>query len=221
MSTNIKKIRKKIDSLDEEILILFNKRAQEAINISKEKQKLEDVDNFYNPEREAKVLRRLQELNNGPLTNSNILKLYREIMSVCLSLEKPLRVSYLGPQGTYTQLAAQNHFGKSVLSIPEISVEKVFSSVEKRDSHYGVVPVENSSQGIVSSTLDMFMKSSLKISGEIEILINHNILSNSKKIVDIEKYMHTHSRLRNAKNGWKKICLNQKKLVPQVMLKQH
>ena len=101
-------------------------------------------------------------------------------MSVCLSLEEPLRVSYLGPKGTYTQLATQNHFGKSVLSMPEASVEEVFASVEKRDSHYGVVPVENSSQGIVSSTLDMFMKSSLRISGEIEILINHNILSIQK-----------------------------------------
>ena len=113
MSEDIKKIRKKIDSLDEEILVLLNKRAQEAINISKEKQKFENADNFYNPEREAKVIRRIQELNDGPLTNKNILKLYREIMSVCLSLEEPLRVSYLGPKGTYTQLATQNHFGKS------------------------------------------------------------------------------------------------------------
>ena len=194
MSEDIKKIRKKIDSLDEEILVLLNKRAQEAINISKEKQKSENADNFYNPEREAKVIRRIQELNDGPLTNKNILKLYREIMSVCLSLEEPLRVSYLGPKGTYTQLATQNHFGKSVLSMPEASVEEVFASVEKRDSHYGVVPVENSSQGIVSSTLDMFMKSSLRISGEIEILINHNILSNSKKLSDIEKiYAHPQS----------------------------
>jgi len=212
MSEDIKKIRKKIDSLDEEILVLLNKRAQEAINISKEKQKSENADNFYNPEREAKVIRRIQELNDGPLTNKNILKLYREIMSVCLSLEEPLRVSYLGPKGTYTQLATQNHFGKSVLSMPEASVEEVFASVEKRDSHYGVVPVENSSQGIVSSTLDMFMKSSLRISGEIEILINHNILSNSKKLSDIEKiYAHPQS-FAQCKEWLEKNVPNSKKI---------
>lgn len=212
MSEDIKKIRKKIDSLDEEILVLLNKRAQEAINISKEKQKFENSDNFYNPEREAKVIRRIQELNDGPLTNKNILKLYREIMSVCLSLEEPLRVSYLGPKGTYTQLATQNHFGKSVLSMPEASVEEVFASVEKRDSHYGVVPVENSSQGIVSSTLDMFMKSSLRISGEIEILINHNILSNSKKLSDIEKiYAHPQS-FAQCKEWLEKNVPNSKKI---------
>jgi|TARA_B100001059_G_scaffold236542_1_gene287649 chorismate mutase/prephenate dehydratase len=194
MSEDIKKIRKKIDSLDEEIISLLNQRAQEAVNISKEKEKNEPIDNFYNPEREAKVLRRIKELNKGPLSNENIVKLYREIMSSCLSLEAPLKVSYLGPKGTYTQQATQNHFGKSVLSIPHVSVDEVFSSVEKRDSHYGVVPVENSTQGIVSSTLDMFMKSSLKISGEIEISIHHNILSSSEKLNNIKKlYAHPQS----------------------------
>ena len=108
-------------------------------------------------------------------------------MSSCLSLEAPLKVSYLGPKGTYTQIAAKNHFGASVLSVPNSSVEEVFMSVERRDTHYGVVPVENSTQGIVSSTLDMFMKSSLKISGEIEMLINHNVLSNCKVLSDIKK----------------------------------
>ena len=194
MSEDIKKIRKKIDSLDDEILQLLNKRAQQAVNISKEKQKTKEIDNFYNPEREAQVIRRIKELNAGPLSDESLSRLYREIMSACLSLEAPLKVSYLGPDGTYTQLAAQNHFGTSALSLPCTSVEDVFSSVEKRESHYGVVPVENSTQGIVSSTLDMFMKSSLKISGEIEILINHNILSKSDKLLDIKKiYAHPQS----------------------------
>ena len=194
MSEDIKKIRQKIDSLDNDILDLFNQRAHQAVLIAKEKNKSKELDNFYNPEREAQVIRRIQELNKGPLSNESVLKLFREVMSACLSLEAPLKVSYLGPEGTYTQLAAKNHFGSSILSVPHLSVEEVFASVEKRDSHYGVVPVENSTQGIVASTLDMFMKSSLKISGEIEILINHNILSNSRSLDSIEKiYAHPQS----------------------------
>ena len=194
MTEDIKKIRNKIDLLDKDILELLNKRAQEAVNISKEKQKSNEADNFYNPEREAQVMRRIKELNKGPLSDQSILKLFREIMSECLSLESPLRVSYLGPEGTYTHLASKNHFGNSILSKACISVEDVFASVEKRDSHYGVVPVENSTQGIVSSTLDMFMKSSLKISGEIEIIVNHNILSKSEKLSHIKKiYAHPQS----------------------------
>lgn len=194
MTKDIKKIRDKIDSLDNEILELLNERAQQAVEISKEKEKSKSNDNFYNPEREAQVIRRIKELNKGPLSEDNIQRLYREIMSACLSLEAPLKVSYLGPEGTYTQLAAKNHFGSSILAMPCPSVEEVFASVEKRDSHYGVVPVENSTQGIVSSTLDMFMKSNLRISGEIELLINHNILSKSKSINDIKKiYAHPQS----------------------------
>ena len=194
MSKDIKNIRDKIDSIDSEILKLLNERAQEAVNISKEKQKSKKSDNFYNPERESQVMRRLQELNKGPLSNTDILKLFREIMSLCLSMESPLKVSYLGPEGTYTHIATKSHFGDSVLSCAFSSVEDVFASVEKRDSHYGVVPVENSTQGIVSSTLDMFMKSSLKISGEIEIIVNHNILSKSEKLGDVKRiYAHPQS----------------------------
>ena len=212
MSTDIKKIRQKIDSLDDEILQLLNQRAEQAISIAKEKQKQQESDNFYNPEREAQVIRRIQDLNSGPLSDDAITKLFREVMSACLSLEAPLKVSYLGPEGTYTQLAAQKHFGSSVLSMPHSSVEEVFLSVEKRDSHYGVVPVENSTQGIVASTLDMFMKSSLRISGEIEILINHNVLSKSRKIEDIEKiYAHPQS-FAQCKNWIEKNCSNIEKI---------
>ena len=194
MSDDIKKIRKKIDLLDEDILELLNKRAQEAVNISKEKQKSKESDNFYNPEREAQVMRRIKELNKGPLTDQSISKLFREIMSACLSLESRLKVSYLGPEGTYTHLASKTHFGDSVFPKACASVEDVFASVEKRDSHYGVVPVENSTQGIVSSTLDMFMRSSLKISGEIEIMVSHNILSKSENLSRIKKiYAHPQS----------------------------
>lgn len=212
MSEDIKKIRQKIDSLDDEILELLNQRAHQAVIIAKEKQKSKETDNFYNPEREAQVIRRIKELNKGPLSSESVLKLYREIMSACLSLEAPLKVSYLGPEGTYTQLATQNHFGSSILSMPYSSVEEVFASVEKRDSHYGVVPVENSTQGIVSSTLDMFMKSSLKISGEIEIQINHNILSKSKNLSDIKKiYAHPQS-FSQCKQWLEKNCPNSEKI---------
>ena len=194
MSNDIKNIRKNIDLIDSDIVDLLNKRAKEAVNISKEKQKSDNSDNFYNAEREAQVIRRIKELNKGPLTDKEISSIYQEIMSACLSLEAPLKVSYLGPQGTYTQAATQSHFGNSILSVPKSNVEDVFSSVEQRESHYGVVPVENSTQGIVSSTLDMFMSSNLKISGEIEIPIHHNILSKSEKFSEIKKvYAHPQS----------------------------
>ena len=194
MSDDIKKIRENIDLIDKDILELLNKRALQAVNISKEKQKTDDSDNFYNAEREAQVLRRIKDINEGPLSDQVLSCIYQEIMSACLSLEAPLKVSYLGPKGTYTQAATQAHFGNSILSMSQSSVEDVFSSVEKRESHYGVVPVENSTQGIVSSTLDMFMNSSLKISGEIEIAIHHNLLSKEKKISEIKRiYAHPQS----------------------------
>lgn len=194
MSDDIKKIRENIDLIDNDILELLNKRALQAVNISKEKQKTDKSDNFYNAEREAQVLRRIKEINKGPLSDQVLSCIYQEIMSACLSLEAPLKVSYLGPKGTYTQVATQAHFGNSILSVPQSTVEDVFSSVEKRESHYGVVPVENSTQGIVSSTLDMFMNSNLKISGEIEIAIHHNLLSKEKKISEIKRiYAHPQS----------------------------
>ena len=194
MSDDIKKIRENIDLIDNDILELLNKRALQAVNISKEKQKTDESDNFYNAEREAQVLRRIKDINEGPLSDQVLSCIYQEIMSACLSLEAPLKVSYLGPKGTYTQAATQAHFGNSILSMSQSSVEDVFSSVEKRESHYGVVPVENSTQGIVSSTLDMFMNSSLKISGEIEIAIHHNLLSKEKKISEIKRiYAHPQS----------------------------
>ena len=194
MSDDIKKIRENIDLIDKDILELLNKRALQAVNISKEKQKTDKSDNFYNAEREAQVLRRIKDINEGPLSDQVLSCIYQEIMSACLSLEAPLKVSYLGPKGTYTQAATQAHFGNSILSMSQSSVEDVFSSVEKRESHYGVVPVENSTQGIVSSTLDMFMNSSLKISGEIEIAIHHNLLSKEKKISEIKRiYAHPQS----------------------------
>ena len=194
MSDDIKKIRENIDLIDKDILELLNKRALQAVNISKEKQKTDESDNFYNAEREAQVLRRIKDINEGPLSDQVLSCIYQEIMSACLSLEAPLKVSYLGPKGTYTQAATQVHFGNSILSMSQSSVEDVFSSVEKRESHYGVVPVENSTQGIVSSTLDMFMNSSLKISGEIEIAIHHNLLSKEKKISEIKRiYAHPQS----------------------------
>ena len=170
-------------------------KEQRGCQYFKKKQKSDNSDNFYNAEREAQVIRRIKELNKGPLTDKEISSIYQEITSACLSLEAPLKVSYLGPQGTYTQAATQSHFGNSILSVPKSNVEDVFSSVEQRESHYGVVPVENSSQGIVSSTLDMFMSFSFKkISGEIEIPIHHNILSKSEKFSEIKKvYAHPQS----------------------------
>lgn len=191
MKDKFKKIRSEIDEIDQKVLSLITKRFQLAIDISKEKQKLGYKDNFYSPEREAEVLNNIAKLNKGPAKTDDILRIYREIMSVCLSLESPLKISYLGPQGTYTQVATQKHFGKSAEALPLASITDVFLSVENNDSHYGVVPIENSSEGIVTMTIDMFMSSDLKICGEIEIDIHHNFLSKNKDIEKIKKlYAH-------------------------------
>jgi chorismate mutase/prephenate dehydratase len=122
------------------------------------------------------VLQRIRERDQGPLDGDSVAHIFREIMSACLALEKPLQVAYLGPEGTFTQAAAMKHFGHAALCIPQGTIDSVFSQVESGDCNYGVVPVENSTEGMVSHTLDNFMDSPLKISGEVELRIAHHLL---------------------------------------------
>ena len=123
-----------------------------------------------------------------------MLRLFREIMSVCLAQQEPLKIAYLGPEGTFTQQAVNRHFGHSVQALGVSSIDDVFAQVETTDADFGVVPVENSSQGIVSHTLDRFVDSDLKICGEIEMAIHHNLLSQAKSLAGIERvYSHQQS----------------------------
>jgi len=187
-------IREQIDRLDEQIQELISDRARLAFRVRKSKgESLEAVD-LYRPEREAQVLRRVLERNRGPLSDDEMLRLFREIMSACLAQQEPLKVAYLGPEGTFTQQAVHRHFGHSVHAISLPSIEGVFEQVQAGDADFGVVPVENSTQGIVSHTLDMFLLSDLKICGEIELRVHQNLLTLAKSLPQIERvYSHEQS----------------------------
>ena len=172
----LRELRDKIDALDERIQSLITKRAQYAQAIAKIKQ-LNGDSQFYRPEREADVLRRVLERNKGPLPDEDVARLFREIMSACLALESPLKIAFLGPAGTFTQDAALKHFGNSVETLPLAAIDEVFREVESGNANFGVVPVENSTEGVVNHTLDMFAVSSLKICGEVMLRVHHHLLA--------------------------------------------
>ena len=131
---------------------------------------------FYRPEREAEVLRKALKRNKGPLRDEEIARLFREIMSACLAQQEPLKVAFLGPEGTFTQAAVLKHFGSSVRALPLDAIDEVFHEVEGGVADFGVVPIENSTEGTVNHTLDMFLGSSLKICGEVELRVNHHLM---------------------------------------------
>lgn len=168
-------LRDKIDSLDQQIMANISQRAQFAQEVAQVKKNLGDVA-YYRPEREAQVLRRVMESNTGPIDNEDMARLFRQIMSTCLALEQPIKVAFLGPEGTFTQEAALKHFGASAISVPMSAIDEVFREVSAGACHYGVVPVENSTEGVISHTLDSFMESSIKICGEVELRIHHHFM---------------------------------------------
>jgi len=192
--TALGEVRQKIDALDAQIQILISDRARLAWAVRETKGALDNAVDYYRPEREAQVLRGVRERNEGPISDAEMLRLFREIMSVCLAQQEPLKIAYLGPEGTFTQQAVSRHFGHSVQALGVSSIDDVFAQVETTDADFGVVPVENSSQGIVSHTLDRFVDSDLKICGEIEMAIHHNLLSQAKSLAGIERvYSHQQS----------------------------
>jgi chorismate mutase / prephenate dehydratase len=172
---SLQDLRGQIDSLDQQLLALISDRARCAQQVAEVKIR-EGATDFYRPEREAQVLRQIMDRNQGPLGDEDVARLFREIMSACLALEKPVTVAYLGPEGTFTQEAVLKHFGQAVKSSPMFAIDEVFREVEAGAVNYGVVPVENSSEGVVNHTLDSFIDSSLKICGEVELRIHHNFL---------------------------------------------
>ena len=190
----LKLVRTQIDVLDAQIQTLISDRARLATAVRESKGNLANAVDYYRPEREAEVLKAVRERNEGPISDTDMLRLFREIMSVCLAQQEPLKIAYLGPEGTFTQQAVNRHFGHSVLALGVGGITDVFRQVETREADFGVVPVENSSQGIVSHTLDRFVESDLKICGEIEMAIHHNILSQAKGLAEIERiYSHQQS----------------------------
>lgn len=184
MSANEQKlagIRQQIDAIDKQIHDLLNQRARCAQDVAEVKLAAlndgQDTAVFYRPEREAQVLRAVIERNNGPLPGDQVAHIFREIMSSCLALEEPLRVAYLGPKGTFTQAAARKQFGAAAQAVPYASVDRIFAAVERDECGYGVVPVENSTEGMVNHTLDCLANSKLTICGEVEIPIHLHLLT--------------------------------------------
>ncbi|WP_064748197.1 prephenate dehydratase [Lysobacter antibioticus] len=187
-------LRERIDGIDRHIQQLIGERAQFANQVGKAKGKLAAAVDYYRPEREAQVLRRVVDRNDGPLNDEVLVRLFREIMSACLAQQEPLKIGFLGPEGTHSQQAVYKHFGHSIHGLPLSSIEEVFQEVEAGNADFGVVPVENSTQGTIQSTLDMFLTSRLKISGEVELRVHQHLLSRSGRIEDIERvYSHPQS----------------------------
>lgn len=184
--SQLKAIREKIDAIDEKIQALISERASYAKQVAKTKQEAGSPD-YYRPEREAEVLRQILARNEGPVSDDEMARLFREIMSVCLALESPLTVAYLGPEGTFTQQAALKQFGHSVNILALNAIDEVFREVESGNAHFGVVPVENSTEGVISHTLDTFMRSDLKICGEVQLRVHHHLLSQHGDIQAIRK----------------------------------
>ncbi len=193
----IEEKRKKIDSIDEKVLNLLNERAETAKGISRDKGK--EGKAVYVPERERSLLENLISKNKGPLSNKAIESIYSSIVSECRALEAPLNVAYLGPATTFTNMAAIKNFGKSCSFLPKGSINEVFSDVEKGCADYGVVPVENSTEGTVNHTLDMFMESDLNIVAEVILDIKHNLLS-KHKLSEIKKVYSQQNALAQCRN---------------------
>jgi chorismate mutase/prephenate dehydratase len=180
--------RDRIDDIDARIHALLNERARfcQQVGASKQAQGLHTAD-FYRPEREAQVLRRALERNQGPLRHDEILRLFREIMSACLAQEEPLKVGFLGPEGTFSQQAVLKHFGHSVRALPLPAISEVFEEVQSGHADFGVVPIENSTEGTVNHTLDMFLTSPLKICGEVELRIHQHLLGRMNGLEKVQR----------------------------------
>lgn len=193
-SDQLKAIRERIDRIDDQLLELISQRARCAQDVARIKQAAGEMNDFYRPDREAQILARIRELNPGPLGDDEAARLIREVMSACLALEKPLTIAFLGPEGTFTQAAALRHFGHSIQSTALGSIDLVFREVESGSAHYGVVPVENSTEGVVNHTLDMFMRSPLRICGEVQQRIELHLLGRGTDTAGIRRvYSHQQS----------------------------
>jgi chorismate mutase/prephenate dehydratase len=189
MSDELKKLRASIDALDQQLLELVNRRAAHAHSIGQLKNGI-----VYRPEREAQILRRIKEANTGPLSDETVARLFREIMSACLALEKPMAVTYLGPQGTFSEAAAIKHFGHAADAIACTSIDEVLHKVEAGEVDYAVTPVENSTEGAVGRTLDLMLATPLKICGEVVLRVHQHLLRKTGGLKNIKRiYSHSQS----------------------------
>lgn len=196
MTERLKEIRNQIDALDERLVGLLNERARLAQAIGHLKK-----GSAYRPEREAQVRRRVRELSKGPLAGETLSHLFTEIMSACLALEAPIAVAYLGPQGTFSEEAVVKHFGAAVVGLPCSSIDETFQSVESGAAAYGVVPIENSTEGAVGRTNDLLFKNPVSICGEVMLPV-HQCLMNSSGRADGFTKIYSHSQSLAQCRGW-------------------
>jgi chorismate mutase/prephenate dehydratase len=183
----LEELRVSIDAVDAQIHALISQRARLAREAGISKHQDGHTVDYYRPEREAQVLRMALERNQGPLRNEEVLRLFREIMSACLAQEEPLKVGFLGPEGTFTQAAVLKHFGHSVRALPLATIDEVFHEVEAGVADFGVVPIENSTEGTVNNTLDRFLASPVRICGEVEVRIHQHLMGRMDSLQDIER----------------------------------
>jgi chorismate mutase/prephenate dehydratase len=194
MSDDLQGYRQEIDRIDDEILRLLNQRSKSVVEIGKLKKLKDSEAHLHTPAREAAIIDRLTKQNTGPFPTEAIRPLYREIMSASLSLEGPQKVAYLGPRATFTHMACTQKFGASAQYVPVGSIKEVFSEVERGRANFGVVPIENTTEGVVNYTLDMFIDSNLLIYGEVLQEVAHHLLSKTGLIDDVKKiYSHSHA----------------------------
>src|SRR5213595_2649708 len=190
--------RKAIDKLDAKIVKLLSERTRHVLEIGAIK--LKAGEEIYAPHRELAVLQRVCRLNKGPITNESLRAIYREIMSSALSLQKTMRITYLGPEATFTHQAAIRRFGSSLRYQPQKTITDVFNEVSKNRADYGVVPIENSTEGVVTHTLDMFVDSDLKIVSEIVLRVQHCLLGRGRR-TSIRK-LYAHPQALGQCRGW-------------------
>jgi chorismate mutase/prephenate dehydratase len=210
---NLGDLREKIDAVDRQIQQLISERARVAQQVAVTKGEGATSIDFYRPEREAQVLRAVVERNQGPLSDEEMVRLFREIMSACLAQEEPLKIGYLGPEGTFTQSAVHKQFGHSVRALPLATIDEVFHEVEAGVADFGVVPIENSTAGTVNHTLDSFLSSPLKICGEVELRIRQHLMGAMDSIDKIVRVCAHPQSLAQCR-AWLKEFLPDAELIP-------
>jgi chorismate mutase/prephenate dehydratase len=189
VTSELDRLRGEIDRVNDRILELLNERARYARAIGTLK-----VGQAYRPEREAEVLRRMKERNPGPLSDETVAFLFREIMSACLALERPITVAYLGPAGTFSESAAMKHFGLAAVTRPMPSIDEVYRAVESGAADFGVVPVENSTEGAVGRSLDLMPQTPAKVCGEVLIRIHHHLMAREPGPASAIRRIYSHSQ---------------------------
>jgi chorismate mutase/prephenate dehydratase len=199
MTANLADLRIRIDAIDQQLLTLLNERARVAEQVGEVKKR--EGSPFFRPDRVAKVIAKIQASNTGPLRSEHVAAVWREIMSACLALEAPVRVAYLGPAGTFSEQAALQFFGSSIEPVPCSSVDEVFRAAASGSAEYGVVAVENSTEGVVSRSLDLFLTSPLHIIGEVSLMVRHNLLRLSDAMEGIEA-VYAHAQALAQCQGW-------------------